>query len=443
MTAIPIIKQDILNQVSSFQDKQNIEEPSWLTKLKESSLQKALKLDVPHPKLERWKNLDAKAMWKNHFPPMAEKSDAPINADKIKELLLPIDVKNLLVLYNGEFLKELSLIEEINEVIIVKSLTDAIKDHTFLVRQRLTEWEEKNGQFENALNGAMLKKGYFIFIPMDQQIKDPIYILNITEGEQQSSASNFSRNLLTMGRNSQAEIIEHFVSLNETPMMNNLITDTFLEPGSCLNYYKIQDENFSNYHLATNHFAQYAESDLNCYFLDLGSDLAKQDTVVTMKEQGAKCQLNTLTISTKSRQLDHRLTVEHFGPNTTSRELMKGILFDKSKIVNEGEIVINEEGTKTDAGLSNRQLVLSDQATAHASPKLDISTDDVMCSHGVTIGPLPKEILFYLKSRGMSREIAEKLLQESFAFEVIDQIKEPTLHQIMKNLISTKIKEGA
>jgi Fe-S cluster assembly protein SufD len=122
------------------------------------------------------------------------------------------------------------------------------------------------------------------------------------------------------------------------------------------------------------------------------------------------------------QHLDHDTQQNHLAPNTTSDLLFKGALLDKSRSVWQGMIYVAPDATKTDGYQANRNLVLSRQARADSIPGLEILTDDVRCTHGATVGKIDQEQVFYLESRGMTREQAERLIVEGFFDPIMQRI---------------------
>jgi Fe-S cluster assembly protein SufD len=127
---------------------------------------------------------------------------------------------------------------------------------------------------------------------------------------------------------------------------------------------------------------------------------------------------------TRGEQLaDHHMLVEHAQPHCASHEYFNGILDDKSRGVFHGRIYVHPIAQKTDAKQTNKNLLLSDDATADTKPQLEIYADDVKCTHGATIGQLNDESVFYLRSRGIDTATARRMLIHAFAGEIIERIK--------------------
>ncbi|MFM7338025.1 MAG: SufD family Fe-S cluster assembly protein, partial [Actinomycetota bacterium] len=126
-------------------------------------------------------------------------------------------------------------------------------------------------------------------------------------------------------------------------------------------------------------------------------------------------------------------------PRTHSDLLFKGAVKDTAKSVYTGLIRIRDNATKSEAFQTNRNLTLSDGAWAESVPNLEIETNDVKCSHASTVGPIDEDQRFYLESRGIRPEIAERLVVLGFFGEVIDRLPNlPTVAEL-RDQVSRKL----
>jgi Fe-S cluster assembly protein SufD len=133
--------------------------------------------------------------------------------------------------------------------------------------------------------------------------------------------------------------------------------------------------------------------------------------------------LNGLYLTRQEQLADHHMIVEHAQPHCNSHEYYNGILDGRSRGVFHGRILVRQPAQKTDAKQTNKNLLLSDEATADTKPQLEIYADDVKCTHGATIGQLNDESIFYLRARGIGAERARRMLIHAFAGEIIERIR--------------------
>ena len=156
---------------------------------------------------------------------------------------------------------------------------------------------------------------------------------------------------------------------------------------------------------------------------------------------GEHCESNLfgLYIPTGRQLVDNHTTVDHAQPNSYSNELYKGILNDRSTGVFNGKIFVRQDAQKTNAFQSNRNIILSNEASMNTKPQLEIFADDVKCSHGTTTGQLNEDALFYLRSRGIPADRAKTLLMVAFAGDVISKVLIPALQEYLDGLIGIKL----
>jgi Fe-S cluster assembly protein SufD len=159
---------------------------------------------------------------------------------------------------------------------------------------------------------------------------------------------------------------------------------------------------------------------------------------VLLDAEGADCTLNGLYLVDGTRHVDNHTAIDHTKPHGTSRELYKGILDGKSRGVFNGKVVVRPDAQKTDAQQTNRNILLSEDATIDTKPQLEIFADDVKCAHGAAVGQLDPQAVFYLRSRGLSPAAARRLLTYGFASEITSQIPiEPLRAQLDASLLAT------
>ncbi len=145
-----------------------------------------------------------------------------------------------------------------------------------------------------------------------------------------------------------------------------------------------------------------------------GTSLHRQDIHLRCTGPGAHAQISSAGYIPKAKHLDQQVVVEHIAPNTSSQQIFHNIAQDKAKVTFNGRIHIHPHAPGTVAHLTNKNLGVGDSATINTKPELEIYTDDVICSHGATVGQLDEQQLFYCISRGLSPLAARQLLSQAF-----------------------------
>jgi len=161
-----------------------------------------------------------------------------------------------------------------------------------------------------------------------------------------------------------------------------------------------------------------------------------------MGSERSEAHLYGLYFQSGSSHIDNHTVVDNVMPNCFSNELYKGIMNDEATGVFNGKIFVRQDAQKTNAYQSNKNILLSDNASVNTKPQLEIFADDVKCSHGCTVGQLDEEALFYLQSRGISENTAKSLLVRAYAEDILEHIKLVPIHDYIEKLISKRLKKS-
>ncbi|MBC7174451.1 MAG: SufD family Fe-S cluster assembly protein, partial [Polyangiaceae bacterium] len=165
--------------------------------------------------------------------------------------------------------------------------------------------------------------------------------------------------------------------------------------------------------------------------------LVRLDVQVVLAGEGANAELDGLYVVAGKEHVDHQLVVVHRAPHCTSRQTYRGVLDGAGAAVFDGTIVVERGAQKTEAHQENRNLLLSDSAVVNTKPHLRIDTDDVICSHGATVGSLDREQLFYLRARGVPEAMARAMLTFAFLKALLDRVShEPTRERLVTQLLA-------
>ena len=285
-----------------------------------------------------------------------------------------------------------------------------------------------------ALNTAFLGEVKLIEVPRGKVVEAPIEITY--EGVQ--GAATHPRTLILVGAHAQCTIVETYKGTGT--YFTNAVTEVVLGEGAVVDHYKVQQESATAFHVATLEASIGRSAAFSSHSISLGGALTRNDVNATLSE-GSDATLNGLYICNGTQHVDNHTSIDHAKPHATSHELYKGILDDKSYAVFNGKIIVRPDAQKTDSKQTNKNLVLSDDATINTKPELQIWADDVRCTHGATIGQLDSEMLFYLQSRGIGKKDARNLLIYAFAQDIVDRIKVPSLRDSLERILFEKFHE--
>ncbi|MEJ7655039.1 MAG: SufD family Fe-S cluster assembly protein [Chloroflexia bacterium] len=171
----------------------------------------------------------------------------------------------------------------------------------------------------------------------------------------------------------------------------------------------------------------------------LGGKFTKGNVEAELRQKGASCEMLGLYFGDESQFFDYHTVQDHAAPNCTSDLLFKGVMTGKSRAVFSGLIRVRPGSNKTDAYQTNRNLLLSDTSRADSIPNLEIETNDVKCSHGASIGPIDKEQLFYLMSRGLVKRDAERMIVDGFFDPIVKRIPLEGVRERLQEAVEQKM----
>lgn len=289
-----------------------------------------------------------------------------------------------------------------------------------------------------ALNTAFAREGAFIHVPDGRVVDKPIQILYFTSGADAPVWAQ-PRNLVVLGENAAAQVIERHQNLTQNKVFTNAVTEVSVGARAQLDYHKLQYDTPLSALVDTTSITQAAESSCRVNTFSFGGDFTRNN--LNFYHRGSHCEshLYGITLIGAGQTVDHHTRVDHAEPNGRSRELYKGIFADRSHGVFNGRVMVDQQAQKTNAFQQNDNVLLNDKARIDTKPQLEIFADDVKCSHGCTVGQLDEEALFYLRARGIPEREAQALLLFAFAHEVLDNIRIPALKNRVNAWIAKKL----
>jgi Fe-S cluster assembly protein SufD len=391
----------------------------WLTGLRQEAFRRFENLGFPTTRQEEWRFTNVKRIAETEFA-LAE-IPPPLSRETISPFVLDEDYLRL-VFVNGHYVGDLSATAATPQGAVVSSLSAALADQPALIEDHLGQLASDDNAYFAALNSAFIRDGAFVHVPRGVVVERPIHLLFISTDNSSPTASH-PRNLIIAQRETQATIIESYVGLNDGVYLTNAVTEVSVAENAVVDHCKLQQESAHGYHVATTQVRQQRASRFSSHYFSLGGQLVRNEVDVTLDDEGCECTLNGLYIAAGDQHMDNRTRIDHTKPHCNSHELYKGILDERAKGVFNGKIYVHPDAQKTDAKQSNRVLLLSDDAVIDTKPQLEIYADDVKCTHGATVGQIDETALYYLRSRGISEDLARSLLVFAFGNEIASELK--------------------
>ena len=407
----------------------------WLRKLRANSFARFCETGFPTTHDEDWRFTNVSSIARTPFALAG--SGASLSGSDLK----PWQMKSAaaqLVFVDGQFVRELSAFGASAEGITVTSLKDEINNHGQALEAHLGRYLNIQRDPFSALNTAFAEDGALVHLGRGQTLEAPIHLLFVSTPAETPRMVH-PRNLLIFEQESQATVIEEYVSLGGGTVLCNSATELVAGENSTVSHYMIEREHVHTFNISTLRIQQDRNANFSSHSLLLGGGLVRNNVHPVLAGEGGECLINGLFVGNGKQHLDNYMHVEHASPHCSSRQFYNGILDGHSHGVFHGRIVVHKDAQKTDAKQTNRNLLLSDDAQIDTKPQLEIYADDVKCTHGATIGQIEENALFYLRSRGIDEVSARRFLLRAFAGECLERMKPGPARDHAEHLIQEHI----
>jgi Fe-S cluster assembly protein SufD len=425
--------KNIASQIAS-SVRQNINVPA--SPLRKDALETFEMLGLPGPKHEEYKYTPITRYLEKNFSFGNAVTVNPLPT--VNQFFIPGLEANIIVFIDGMFSKEHSSIISPPSEISILSLEDALATKQEAALAHFAKYVNYKTDALAAWNTAGWNHGIFVQISDNSIVEKPVVIHHITNASGGETIST-NRNLIIAGKNSQSTFIEKFDSNGTANHFSNLVTEIVVNENASLDLYSIQNDPGNRYQHSIIEIYQKNTSRVNTYTFTLQGKFYRNNLHLSLDGEGIESHMYGLYLPDNDTLADNHTVVDHKKPNSYSNELYKGIMSGNSKGIFNGKIFVRPQAQKTNAFQANRNILLTDKATVNTKPQLEIWADDVKCSHGCTTGQLDEEALFYIQSRGISKEIAQAMMLYAFAGQVLDCLKHPLLKEYLDTVISDRL----
>lgn len=390
--------------------------------------QQLMRVGLPTRKHENWKYTPLDTLLSQQFV----LPDAPqtLSAEQVDALALPLDAIRL-VYVDGQFQpafssRDCELFEVQHSVAAERRpLPAAVQPEVFL---HLTE------SLAEEVTTLRLARG--------KSAARPVYLLHITSGQQTGINTVHYRHHLQLEESAEAEVIEHYVSLDERAHFTGTRFTFAVGDNAKLTHTKLAFESSASYHFAHNDLVIGNDGQVSSTSFLLGAGLSRHNTSTQLNGENTTLAINSLVLPVKQEVADTRTYLEHNKGHCVSRQMHKTIVRDKGRAVFNGHIKVAQHALKTDGQMTNNNLLLGKLSEVDTKPQLEIYADDVKCSHGATIGRIDDEQMFYLRSRGIEQDAAQTMIIHAFAAELTETLENEVMRQAVLQRIAQRFPGG-
>ena len=410
--------------------------PAWLKPVRQDGISHFAQLGLPNVTNEEWRFTNVSHLQKRPFTPILAHTHPHIQIGDIERFFIPEGEHHRLVFIDGHYSARLSSGIPKTEGVKAGSIASAFASDSNLIERYLGRCARVREDAFVALNAAFFQDGAFILVPQNCQLKKTIHLLYVNTTPEAGAAVQ-PRNIIVVQKGSELHLVESYVGLKNSDNFTNAVTEVVLGENAVMEHTRIQEESLSSTHIGAVRVRQEANSTYTSHSIALGAKISRCHIHAELEAEGCQSNFNGLFIGSGEQLIDHHTVMDHAKSLCESHEYYNGILDGHAHGVFNGIIKVFPGAQKTDASQTNRNLLLSNDATIDTKPQLEIFADDVKCTHGATVGQLDDEALFYLRSRGIGADLAKQILIHAFAGQIIQKCDE----EAIRNYIDMRVME--
>lgn len=430
------------NNVYEILYKQN-EEPEWMRSSRKTILSKFTQLPSEvsplYSKYTGLTLLDPQKVFFSNVETSSLSGDLKIRLEEIKS--------SPSILMIGSTVMHIFVPEQLSKKgLVICTIQDALKSHTELVKRYLIDnsinYEEDRFL---ALGSSAFQSGFFIYIPRNMIIEDPIRIVYSLKGD---STSSICRNIVVSDVGSKATIVQELYSTslssisdlqNKSSLLGEIkgvkkgskeedvnkkdkppqecyfeYLECSLKPTAELEFITLQAMNSESICVSNRKAFVEQDAKMSWYSGMFGSLLSRFKTDSVMKGSGAQSEDVQIVFGTNNQLFDISSNLDHSGFSTRGKVLVKSIVKDAAKSLFKGMIKIRKDAQTSEAYLAGHAILLNKGAQADAIPGLEIETNEVKATHSASVSQIDEEQIFYLMCKGLDRESAKREIINGF-----------------------------
>lgn len=400
-------------------------EPGWLAPFREKAKERFQKTGFPTRRMEAWKYMSLEPVLKMPVRRSAAAVSEPVKTDS--------DFEDFFFFWNGVYMPGLSSYRQLPSGVKAGLLSSGRFENLGLEAQFVSALEKEDNPFA-VINAFHFDDAFVLWVPQGTVIPEPVHFC--FSGREYSAS--YPRIVLMLEAGAKAEVIFDFCG-KAPHSLTDAQLDVRLAPNANLQAVQVQRSEGS-FHFFNARVRQAEGSALNWVSFSSEVKAARNEVFVNFEGENAFASLSGLALLDGDSQVFQHAFVHHEKPNGTSRQVYKNILSGKSIAEFDSLVHVWRGAKQSDSQQIDRNLLLSDHARAFSRPQLKIDDDDVKASHGAATGQLEKNELFYLRSRGLSKEAARYLITYGFAEEVLELIGHASLRKELEEFTAARIR---
>jgi Fe-S cluster assembly protein SufD len=390
---------------------------------REEALQALRRDGMPGPRSEPWKYTSLRALAQRRY-----RRAGPTQLDAAeREQILAIAAPRV-VLVNGRFDSGLSELSDLPAGVRLRPLSALLtagqgRDLDALGRR----FEGEDALFAR-VNALLAEDGCWLQVEDGVVVDAALHFVHVSTAAD-ADVSWHLRSLVELGEDVRLVLCEHYIAANAHRHLGSSVLQLCLNRAARVEHLVLQRESAGSALFRRTEALVAANAEYRRLELELGGGLSRHELNVSLQGRAARLQADGVLLGSDKAHLDTRLGIDHALPSTRSAMTWRGLGRGQSRVAFHGGILIRQGADAAEATLSNKNLLLSEQAEIDTQPVLEIHADEVKAAHGATVGRLDPTALFYLRTRGLAEAEAQALLTEAFCLELIAALHSAELRE--------------
>jgi Fe-S cluster assembly protein SufD len=392
----------------------------------------------PSPKHEDFKHTDVARLFAPDYGLNINRLPVPVTPEDVFRCNVPDMRTHLFFVVNDTFHEDSGSEESFPEGVYAGGMNKFMAKYPDVAARYYGRIARTSGDAVTALNTLFAQDGFVLYVPRNVRLNRTVQLVNIFR-----SAVNIMANrriLVIMEPCSEARLLVCDHSLDKVKCLSTQVVEIFAEEGAFFDYYDLEESTLSTTRYSSLYVRQEKQSNVLVNGITLNNGMTRNNYSIDLNGEHAETTLCGMAIQDKSQQVDTYTHITHAVPHCKSTELFKNVLDEQAVGIFSGRILVKKGADKTEAFQTNRNMCLAREAKMYSKPQLEIYADDVRCSHGMTTGQIDENMLFYMQSRGISREEARTLLSVAFTSDVIENVRLAPLKERLHYLIQKRFR---
>ena len=407
----------------------------WLAAARVNALEQLARDGMPGPRSEAWKYSSLRALGQRSY----QRGDAEARSRSIEADLLALPGVDgpRLVFVNGTFRGDLSLLPSIEGLQFV-ALSSVLESDPDSLKAFLSRSFDDAAQVFARLNAALASDGAVIRVDVGVAIEPLLHVIFIGAAASTDLAWQL-RNIIDVGEGASLRLVEHHVGQVGQNHFGNVLNQIAVRANARLDLLQVQNSAETASLVRRTEVTLEADAHLEMRSVEAGASWMRHDLAVRLIGDRSRFVSRGVFALRGRQHADTRLDVRHVARDSRCDIVWRGVADQRSRGVFHGAITVEPGADGSDAYLSNKNLLLSEQAEIDTQPVLEIYADEVKAAHGATVGQLDERALFYLRSRGLSADEARSLLTLAFCRVVFDSIENEALREHLDALLLERL----